>query len=1645
MISMRSQRLRLFLSFVLVLWFVSILSMLAACGKAIEPETRSSDPAERGASVQPADTRPPIDREQARRDYAQTPFKVLRIGEQEWNGAPALAVTFSVPLDSETVLERHLSVTDRRQQSVAGGWMLDASATMAIFPFVEPQNRYQVHVAKGVAAVTGRLLAEAQAQWVETAERPHMVRFAGRGAQLSPRLTDGLEIEAVNVAAVDLDLWQVRENEISAFVAAPAGNHLSDIQQLQQIAVLQYSARFDLAAEANHRKRHLLPLQGIKALEQPGVWVAVMKAAGDYPWQFATTWFTVSDLGLHVRQYESQLLAWVHGLTDAQPHAQVEIQLLDARGTVLRSALSTQQGAVVFDGAEPTGTLVIARKGPQMALVSLQRPALDLSEFGLPQRPQRPLELFIYAPRDLYRPGETLVLNALLRDHDGRQVAAQPVQAALARPDGRVHRSFAWQADEQGFYTTQIALPADTLTGNWQFRATLGNGDFFEYPLHVEDFLPERMRLQLAADLPPAAPLTTTPVLAVHGEYLWGAPAAGNRLETTLRISAARKVSELYADFLFGPPTSREFQETLELPVRTLDETGRATLELPNHWAEADRPIEVQAIASLFESGGRPITRVWRTVLWPTPTLVGLRPLWSGPIADPQDAVGFELIHIDGQDRLLAADGVEVTLVRENERYYWRWSDDGWSRQQSPAEQTVYTRVVNWDEGGRLNLNVPVAYGQYRIELRDPRRRLLAAHRFFAGWRWDGERDGQGARPEQVMLRWDAAAYAPQGMATLNLQAPFDGHALITVEGQALLWQGTATVRDGGADIRIPVPDDWDRHDLYATALVLRSGQRSRSETDQRMPRRAWGMRHLPLERAARDMGLVIEAPEQVLPERRQMVKLRINHAPSDDHAPADDQPVAVTLAAVDTGVLSLTRFATPDPFDWFFGARAYTGQLRDTYGDLMEISRAAAARQRFGGDADLARGGDAPQSEVRIVALFSGKVMFDNHGEAEIPLDLPYFNGELRLMAVAFDAHRVGHAEKLMKVAAPLVAEINLPRFLALADRIDAVWDLQSLLPDRRQLRVELQSDAPLGGGQETRQIQLNGQQRTRLRLPVAAAAAEGQGELRLILRSTDGLEPQIAIDRRWRLGLRPPYPAERRVHQWMIPAGGKQALGDPLTADALPGTLAARLVIASVPPLDLDDHFQHLVQYPYGCLEQTSSRLWPLLLGSEQDWQRYGQQHSHNALAHNRKAVIEQAIAQIAGMQRFDGGFGVWRNDSEEAHWLTVYATDLLLTARQQGHPVETDMLEKALARIGRYLTAPEGLAGESDWYSEAPEHYRLAYRAYAALVLSGVQQARLSQVRQIYDQHAEAARSPLPLAQLALALERLGDTRRAGQAWQKALAWTEVKTFYGGDYGSPVRDLAWTLLLSQESQLLAQPDQQALQPWQLVFPLQQAMRDNRWFSTQEHMALYRLALLLEQRAGTPWTAELRSGPAASPAGEPLPIGSDRQWARHWGGGTWLGESELVNSGNVPLYVTSSAPASAGPRAPWPNGSPQKHAIADARHGSSTTARRPPCAIRCRRRAKPYARNCASARTAVINCRPTVTSRMLKPARHNCGRRPLNPGCPNVGSVPRSCRHPTRAAVPSPPHPTAACNCTASRPAPNSAPCPAGHSCPI
>lgn len=1486
---------------------LSCLLWLAGCSQSDpEPEQPSQSPSDSELNKDSSKwDRPPTEAssEAPSGDYARTPFRVLGVGETEWQGSPALAVNFSVPVEGGISLGRYLKVFDRQSKPLAGDWVLNEVGTIAYFPFVSAGSRYRVTVAEGLEASTGRLLESAVERWVNTRQHNPSVRFTSQGAQLSPQLNTGLEIEAVNMSALDLDLWRLDDHKLTDFLARGSRNwsHQHGLEQLNGLGELVHSGRFELATEGQQRVRRVIQLQDLgEKLSKPGVFVAVIKGAGHYSRGHAVTWFSVSDLGLHVRSYSNRLGVWAHGLTDAVAQEQVTIELLGDDGNVLASVATDQRGFASVDHAQNNKVrALLARSGEQLALVQLQGPALDLSEFSLSARAHRPLELFLYSPRDLYRPGEKVLINGLLRDHDGHQVEAQPVRVELRRPDGRVHFKETLAGNEQSFYTVEIPLPSDTLTGRWQFSATLGNGEQFDYPVQVEDFLPERMSLVLStADNEGAKPFSTEDALAVQvqANYLWGAPAAGNRVEGELRVIPARKVSDAYRDFVFGYDNPR-LSQNRSLPSVTLDDQGAATLTLPNDWRNAKQPVRVSVDVSVFESGGRPISRRWQQLLWPTPELVGVRPLWSGNIANPNTEAEFELIQIDSEDRLTGRDYLDVQLVREDRAYYWQRNQQGWQGQRSSNEWTVYNRVVALQDQQRFKLSVPVEYGNYRLELRDQDGTLLTQYRFFSGWRWDRGEGNQGPRPEQVALHWDAHGYRAGDTAKLSLTAPFDGQGLVTIEAQDLLWQGEVTVREGKAEIDIPVDARWRRHDIYATALVLRPGEQRSAE----LPRRAWGVRQLPLDRSDRKLQIDLQAEQRAQPE----TPLAVTVSLPPEQAGTE---ISVTLAAVDTGVLSLTNFSTPDPFAWLFGPRRYSAELRDTYSDLFEISDAPGARQRFGGDADdLSRGGDAPISDVQIVSLYSGKVHLDAQGRAQITLDLPYFNGELRLMALAFDDHRVGSADTRVTVAAPVVAEINLPRFLALGDNTKAVLDVQNMLPEGRRLAVEMHSNSALGEQSVSRTFDLSaagspgGAHRQWLRLPLSAEESQGQGEVRLRIRSVDDLEPAVAIERLWRLGLRPAFPAVRKVHSFLVPAGQSVVLTDPLIDEARAETLEASLAISLMPPLAIDDHLNFLLGYPYGCAEQTSSRLWPLVLASGADAariDRYFAQNRRHTNGAGREQVLEQGFSRLAGMQRTDGGFGLWSSDNSEYHWVTVYIADLLLSARQRGHKVDQDVLDRTLSRIQTYLTHHQATRGGGNWQ----QHYQLAYRGYAALVLAESGQARLADVRSLYDHQKTHAQSPLVMAQLAMALEKLGDLRRAEEAWGKALDWQDLNSRYRGDYGSPVRDLAATLLLALESQVVAQSDQD---PWALVLQLRDAMLQRNWYSTQEHIALYRLSQEMQKLDNRPWRARVDF------AGTPLDLQENRQWSRYWRAGNWSGEPELENLSDKPLFVNFTVQA--------------------------------------------------------------------------------------------------------------------------------------
>ena len=1439
-------------------------------------------------------------RAQLKQDYAATPFKVLSIAELSFDNTPAIAVTFSSPIDPTSSWRDYLTITQPSKNAPPGDWILGDTFTTVYFPFIEPQTQYTVAVKTGIASLVGRALQAPFSKTLATRNKQQSVKFVSYGTQLSPSLAEGLTVEAVNVEAVDVDFFKIRPAQLGHFFARAMGNGVYELQNIKDYGDLAYSARFDLDFAKNKRIKSVLPITGLKPLQAPGVYFAVMREAGKYDYEYQTTWLTLGDIGLQVRQFDQQLVAFTHHAITTQPVASAAITVFDYQAKTLATGKTDAQGFVEFTGINSKSNnapyFAIAQSGEHFSVLKLQNPAMDLSEFRLPARAQKPLELFLYSPRNLYRPGETVQINGLLRDNDARLVGNPPINASITTPDGRVYQSIQWAGDAQAFYSHSLQLPKDAVRGEWQLEAVLGNGDRFKYPFNVEDFLPERMKLQLQAPAGQHIAKQSDITIAIQGDYLYGAPAAGNRVEANVQASAARTLFEQWDGFIFGAEDYNGFNGTTELPTTQLDANGHTVLALPNEWKAATQPLKLVTRVSLFETGGRPVSRAITQYVWPRDNLVGIRPTWTHDYASPNAQAVLELIQVDKSGSQTEAQQLDVLVLREDSQYYWEWNN-GWHGNQNTEATPVFNRVVDLPANERTPIALPLEYGHYRMEVRNKNQDLLASYRFYAGWSWDKPANGETGRPDKIELAWDAEAYLASAQAKLNFEAPYPGTALVTVEADQLLWHTTVDVKAGTNTVAIPVGANWNRHDMYASVNLLR---RSQVKNPQKaMPKRALGLIHLPLDRSAQQLQLSVQAPQKALPETQAHAVIQIKNAPRQN---ADDGAIHLTLSAVDSGVLSLSNFKTPKPFDWFFAPRAYDTQLRDTWASFIEQLSDVRARQRFGGDAEdqLARGGEAPQADVQVVQLYSGKVTVDANGNADIPLDLPYFNGELRLMAVAWSNNRFGQLETTMKVAAPLIAEVSTPRFLALNDSANATFDVQNLTDSPQTLAVEVLASEALGGKQVLANITLQPQQKHTLQLPIVAAQSSGAGQVSIVVTQADAHktagQPSLALNRSWTIGLRPAYPAIAIQTDEVIPANGRFSAPNYNNPPFEIPQQQMRLTVSTQPPLNLSEHLAQLMQYPYGCLEQTTSRLWPLLVSTQAEMVRYlgaANGPRENDLINKRAVVINSAVSRISGMERGDGSFGLWNNQSNEEHWLTAYATDALLTAKEQGYAVDDALLNRALQRLKTYVTTQGKLWTESQHYSRWPDHYHIAFRAYAALVLARKQQITLGELRTLYDGYAKMANTQLPIAQLALALELTGDVRRAKEAWKKALADTPHPQGYAGDYGTPVRDLAWVSTLAQQSKLVENPLQRLIK-------LRDTLVDYRWLSTQDRWALFRLGHTLEANALPEWQLALGvNGEALAPATQAS--GFSTQWQ-----GQQVPSALTVNNPNSqPLFV--------------------------------------------------------------------------------------------------------------------------------------------
>ncbi|MCF8027188.1 MAG: alpha-2-macroglobulin family protein [Desulfobacteraceae bacterium] len=1373
----------------------------------------------------------------SRQHYQGQKMKVSSVAEETWENGAALVVRVTVPVDDRADWRRYLTVRRADRIEPSDHWVRSKDGLAVIYPFVAPGKVYNIKIKPGLPAVNGKAVVRPGQHSVKTRRIKPAASFAGDGHVLSTGLRRALPVTTFNVDEVDLDLFRITPEKIGTWshFTGSQRRRFYHLNNFSENNTLVHSARFPIEHRQNQRTTTNLDLSDIKALEKPGAYLAVLRVPGQYESNLETCFFTVSDIGLQIRSNDRRMHVYTHSIQSDELINGVTLSLYNGSELIARKVVDGK-GESVFDAFHREGQTLLARSGDQITVLRYDRNPLDLSGYDNALTRHAPHQVFAWSPRDLYRPGETVNIHALLKDYDGRAVDPVPLQMRLLDATGSRIITKMVNRDDSGRYDFRHTLGESAKTGTWRLAFSIPGNDrvLSEYEFSVEDFLPERMELTLfdgdSTSRRHVAERSAV-IIPVQGDYLYGAPASGNNLDGFAVAEIDRHPFAQWKTYFFGLEDEPISNPRRAIPEARLDSSGAAEVEVPvRNWTGVQSPLVLTASISLYESGGRPVTRSTTVTNILAEKLVGLEPQFKDR-PDNNSRAGFKAVLTNARGEMLAGKGYQVRLLREDRNYYWTYSDsNGWRWHFDPLDYEVYSVKLDFDGKVPTGFNMPVEWGNYRLEIFDNHNKLVNRFRFSTRWSGWSSTSSDSLKPDQVLMTFRNDRYQAGDDARVQLVPPVDGRAMITVESNdGVLWRNQIDVSAKGTELTFPIREGWDRHDLYLTATVLTPGDMTHSVA----PKRAFGFTHLPIERADARLDLSIEAPERIQPRRPVEVQLRLN----DKEIPAG--PVWVSVAAVDVGVLNITRFKTPDPAAYLFGARRYDYQFYDIYGRIIDNAGYNYSAQRFGGgfkqsEAELTRGGEKPDNVVKIVSLESEPVRFDAGGRARLSLDVPDFNGRLRWMAVAWSSGSYASAEDETQVADPVVTRLSRPRFLALGDECRLTLDISNQSGKSQSLDVDFKVSGALQSNSWTQSLTLSDSAKETLTFPVKAAGL-GNAPIEAHIRTGDGA---IDMTKKWSLGTRSAYPSVTRKEQAVLEKGETWSPGLSID-DLVAHTVNARLVVSPRPPIDISSQFDALLRYPYGCTEQSTSSGFPWALMSPEAAERFGlksrieKQFEQPYTDRFRREQLEAAVGRVMRRQNATGGFGSWSSDGTEMNWLTVYVADFLTTARDAGAQVPNDALNLTLDRLDAYL---RGRVNVSAQWSTDNNYSEFATRAYAAYVMACSNRAGLAHLRRLYEQaDGVEDRSGLPWAQLGYALQDAGDQELADKAFARART-TEYQAGYYGYYGSALRDSA--LVYALLARVGRAEDQQLLDLFENV-------RERRWLSTQERNALFRAAV--------------------------------------------------------------------------------------------------------------------------------------------------------------------------------------------------------
>ena len=1113
-----------------------------------------------------------------------------------------------------------------------------------------PDKSYKVTLKAGVSSLTGDILQQDYTQEFTMPKRKEKLQFVYRGRYFGKNGAWNLPLKVSQFPEVTIDVIYMPPENVLFWHLKEYGN-TRNISNLGEAVVTGYKVTLENGAKEQVADIDLREL--IKDLHK-GLYLIEASGRNKSKYGSDRVAVVISDISLIAKWNDRTIFIWAMNSATLKPESGVDIEVRSSKN-FLAGKGSTDNGGfcaipVLKEGRDPY--VIFAQKGNEWTYAHVSSLRLPMEAYDVSgESPDAPYNAYLYPERDLYRPGEEVKFGVLVREKGTYRGLAIPVRVNVRDPQGRDYLSLSGTTDNCGLREFRFPTAPSSPTGKYMLQLVIGDRTIYSSHVMVETFVPERMRAEQKFSEKPDIYKKIN--MKINAEFLFGAPASDEEYTIKLRAEETPMAVSGYYGYFFGRvPFGKDKAPSWESETESgsLDSKGKAEVDfLVGSSIKFDQPVRLRSLLTVTEGGsGRVTSRMTEKMAYTRPFYIGIKPTGSRIAAGvPMEVKGILL----GQDHSLYTGKAKLYYRVYRLSYYYNYGYDDdyyyddyyWSARVNKLPVTSKKQVTVADGKFSFNFTPNTNYNDYLVEVVDEGNGTVSQAK-ISGWGWwyGGEEKVQS--PEVIPIRLDKKEYDAGDEVKVEALVPFDGNVLWTVELDTVYITEWSQAKGEVASWSFKVPKGVST--VYVSALLVRSG-------GNYMVQRGFGVQRVRIRPASLKLDMTLETPDKIKPGEELTVKVRTGGQ------------FKGTIAVVDEGILQITDFQTPDPFSGILrDLRLYINSA-ESFGWIMK-----KFMDRTGGDF-AAREKEFPEARfARIVSSWSGILESGRDGVIIYKVKIPEYNGKLRVMAVGASDSRFGSCQADVIVKSDVIVTPTIPRFMYTGDEFSFPVTLINTTSTSRSVSLSVTPKGFSVKGDRKASVALKAQEK--VTQWVECIAGEDPGSLEMTIdASTQGM----SYKDQFTIPLYPSVPFITETEYHDIKSGGKLDLKEYFN-DWYPRAHQARVMVSVLPGLSRLNHFQYVIHYPYGCIEQTSTstlvllRLSSLLpaIAPEIEKEKY-------------TSMVNHGINRLVSMQTISGGFAYWPGNSEPCNWGSGYAALVLLEARKAGFVVPEGALNAAL----------------------------------------------------------------------------------------------------------------------------------------------------------------------------------------------------------------------------------------------------------------------------------------------------------------------------------------------------------------------------